>query len=202
VLAEIPASAAASPRPGALDRGRLEAFSHLAAALSGSRAVLATGPAKSEVALGLATAATAERARVVLLEADLAVPALAGALGLSSGPGLHEYLLGGAEAPQILQALVLAGPASGRAAEPLTCIVAGEPGSASTSLLRSERCRYAIGKLRAAYDLLVIDGPGLDRDSDAVRALAGLADATIICGERAEDLNRVSIPAAGLVICA
>lgn len=201
MLAEIPMSPAASSRAGALDRGRLEAFSHLASALSGSRVVLATGPAKSEVALGLATAATLESARVVLLEADLAAPALAGALGLSSSPGLHEYLLGGAEAPQILQAMVLAGPASDRATEPLACIVAGEPGSASASLLGSERCRHAIGKLCAAYDLLVIDGPELDRDRDAVRVLAGLADATIICGGRAETSSRVSIPAAGLVIC-
>jgi Mrp family chromosome partitioning ATPase len=201
VLAEIPVSAAASSRAGALDRGRLEAFSHLASALSGSRVVLATGPAKSEVALGLATAATLERTRVVLLEAALAAPALAGALGLSSSPGLHEYLLGRAEAPQILQALVLAGPASGRATEPLACIVAGEPGSASASLLGSERCRHAIGKLRNAYDLLVIDGPELDQNRDGVHVLAGMANATIVCGGRAENLNRVSIPAAGLVIC-
>jgi Mrp family chromosome partitioning ATPase len=179
----------------------LAAFSHLAAALAGSRAVLATGPAKSEVALGLATAATAGGARVALLEADLAAPGLAGALGLSAGPGLHEYLLGKAEAPRILQALVLAGPASARATEPLACIVAGAPGPASAPLLASERCRHAIGRLRSAYDLLVIDGPGLDREVDAVRELAGLADATIACGGRGEIPKRLPIPVAGLVAC-
>jgi Mrp family chromosome partitioning ATPase len=163
--------------------------------------VLATGRAKSEVALGLATVATAEGGRVALVEADLAAPMLAVALGLSPGPGLHEYLLGEATPAQILQALVLAGPASSRATEPLACVVAGEPGSASAALLASERCRHAIGRLRAAYDLLVIDGPDLDRDPDVVRALAGLVDATIICGGRDESLNRVPIPIAGLVIC-
>lgn len=200
VLAEIPVSAAASSRPGALDRGRLEAFSHLVAALAGSRAVLATGPAKSEVALGLATAATAEGASVALLEADLAAPRLAGVLGLSPGPGLHEYLLGKAEAPRILQALVLAGPASARATEPLACIVAGAPGPASAPLLASERCRHAIGRMRDAYDLLVIDGPGLDRNLDAVRELTGLADATIVCGGREEIPRRLPIAVSGLVV--
>jgi Mrp family chromosome partitioning ATPase len=200
VLTEIPVSAAASSRPGALDRGRLEAFLRLAAALSGSRVVLATGPAKSEVALGLATAATAEGARVALLEADLAAPRLAGVLGLSPGPGLHEYLLGEAEASQILQALVLAGPAAAGATEPLACVVAGAPGPASAPLLASERCRHAVGRLREAYDLLVVDGPGLDRNLDAVRELVGLADATIACGRRGELPKQLPIPVAGLVV--
>lgn len=201
VLGEIPAPAGAPSRPGALDRGRLAAFSRLATALPGPQAVLATGPAKTEVALGLATAAAAEGGRVALLEATLAAPVLADELGLSPGPGLHEYLLGEAEARQILQALVLAGPASGAAVEPLACIVAGEPRSAPTSLLGSERCRHAIGRLRAAYDLLVIDGPELDRDPDAVRDLAGLADTTIACGGRAEVPRRPPVQVAGLVIC-
>jgi Mrp family chromosome partitioning ATPase len=202
VLAEIPPPEGVSLRPGALDRDRLAGFSRLAAALSGSRAVLATGPAKSEVALGLATAATAGGKRVALLEADLASPALAEALGLLPKPGLHEYLLAEAAAPQILQALVLAGPASGRATEPLACVVAGESGSASVPLLSSARCHHAIGRLRAAYDLLVIDGPGLDQDPDVVRDLAALADATVVCGRRAEIPKRLPIPVAGLVICA
>jgi Mrp family chromosome partitioning ATPase len=201
VLAEIPSPRGASDRPGTLDRERLAAFSRLAVALAGSRAVLATGGAKSEVALGLATVATAEGARVALLEADLAAPALAGVLGLLPGPGLNEYLRGEASAPQILQALMLAGPASGRATEPLACVVAGEPRSVSTSLFASERCSHAIGSLRTAYDLLVIDGPELDRDPGAVRALAGMADATIVCGGRSESLKRVRTPVTGLVVC-
>ena len=201
MLAEVPARRGERSRAGALDRERLAAFSRLATALSGSRAVLATGPAKSEVALGLATAATAEGGRVALLEADLAAPKLAGQLGLSPGPGLREYLLGEAEAPQILQALVLAGPASGRAIEPLACIVAGEPGPVSAPPLASERCRHAIASLRAVYDLIVIDGPDLDGDPVAVSDLAGMADATIACGSQAEIPKRSPVPVAGLVVC-
>lgn len=201
VLAEVPAREGASSRPGALDRVRLAAFSRLAAVLQYPQAVLVTGPRKRDVALGLATVAAAEGGRVALLEADLKAPVLADALGLSPTPGLREYLLGEAEARQVLQALVLAGPASGAAVQPLTCVVAGEPVGAATPLLASERCRHAIGRLCAAYDLLVIDGPDLDREPDAVRDLASQTDTTIACGRKAEIPKRPPVPVAGLVIC-
>ena len=200
VLAEVPAPSGESVRPGALGRAELEACSSLATALAGSRAVLATGAARSAVALGLAAAAVAEGRRVALLECDLAAPALAGTLGLSAAPGLHEYLRGDAEAAQILQSLVLAGPASGRAAEPLACIVAGEPEPAPAALLDSERCDHAVEKLRSAYDLLVIAGPPLTEDPDSLRALAAIADATLVCGGRAEIPRRLPVPVTGLVL--
>lgn len=200
VLAEVPASQGAGSRPGALGRPQLEAYSGLAVALAGSRAVLATGPAKSDVALGLAAAASAEGRRVVLLEADLAAPALAGRLGLAAGPGLREYLLGEAEPPQILQSLVLAGPASGRAAEPLTCIAGGAPEPSPAALLDSDRCLHATGKLRRAYDLFVIDGPPAGPDSGPLRALADQVDAIVACGARREIPKRLPVPVAGVVL--
>lgn len=201
VLAEVPAPGRAS-RPGALDRAGLDAFSGLAASFAPSRAVLATGPAKSLVALGLAAAAAADGRRVALLECDLATPTLAGRLGLSARPGLHEYLRGEVDTARILQPLVLAGPASGRASEPLVCIVAGEPEAAPAALLDSERCDHAIQGLRRAYDLLVIDGPPLTEDPDALQALAEHAGATIVCGERAEIPKRLPIPITGIVLLA
>ena len=159
-----------------------------------------TGPAKGEVALGLAAAATAAGRRVALLECDLAGPALASRLGLAAGPGLHEYLLDEAEASEILQPLVLAGPASGRATEPLACIVAGEPEPEPVALLDSERCDHAIERLRRAYDLLVIDGPPLSEDADSLRALTEHTAVTIACGERGQLPKRMPVPVTGLVL--
>jgi Mrp family chromosome partitioning ATPase len=199
VLAEIPARREDRSRPGAHGRAELEAFSRLARALEGSRAVCATGSARLAVALGLATAATAEGRRVALLECDLATPSLAGALGLSATPGLREYLRGEAEAPQILQPLVLGGPASGRATEPLACIVAGNPEPSPAGLLDSAQCRHAIEKLRRAYDLVVVLAPPLDSDPDSLRAVAGLVEATVVCGAPAEVPKRPPVPLAGLV---
>jgi hypothetical protein len=202
VLAEIPAPEADSTRPGALGRAQLQAYAGLAARLAGSGSVFLTGPAKSEVALGVAAAATAEGRRVALLECDLAAPGLAGRLGLSPVPGLHEYLLGNADAAEILQPLVLAGPASGRASEPLTCIVAGEPEPEPVALLDSERCDHAIERLRRAYDLLVIDGPPLSEDQDSLRALAEHAAVTLACGERRKIPKKMPVKLSGLVLLA
>jgi hypothetical protein len=202
VLAEIPAPEATSTRPGALGRAQLQAYAGLAARLAGSGSVFLTGPAKSEVALGVAAAATAEGRRVVLLECDLAAPALAGTLGLSAAPGLHEYLAGDADAAEILQPLVLAGPAAGRATEPLICIAAGEPEREPVALLDSERCDHAIERLRRAYDLLVIDGPQLSEDADSLRALAEHAAVTLACGERGEISKRLPVQVTGLVLFA
>ncbi|HEU4944142.1 MAG TPA: hypothetical protein VFT10_03185 [Solirubrobacterales bacterium] len=200
VLAEIPAAEATSTRPGALGRAQLQAYAGLAARLAGSGSVFLTGPAKSEVALGVAAAATAEGRRVALLECDLAAPTLARGLGLSPAPGLHEYLQDEADAAEILQPLVLAGPASGRATEPLTCIVAGQPEPEPVALLDSERCDHAIERLRRAYDLLVVDGPPLGEDPDSLRALAEHAAVTLACGERGEIPKKMPVEATGVVL--
>lgn len=201
VLAEIPA-AAGSSRPGALGRAALDAYDALASTLADSGSVFLTGPARSQVALGISAAATAQGRRVALLECDLAEPELADVLGLDPVPGLHGYLRGEAEPSEILQPLVLAGPASGRATEPLTCIVAGGSEAEPVTLLDSERCDQAIERLRRAYELLVIDGPSLDEDPDTLRALAEHAGTTLVCGARGEISKRMPIDASGLVLTA
>ncbi|HVY77034.1 MAG TPA: hypothetical protein VG898_00830 [Solirubrobacterales bacterium] len=203
VLAEVPPrESSSSARPGALGREQLSAFAGLARELAGSGSVFLTGPARASAALGLAAAATAEGRRVALLECDLAEPALAATLGLADTPGLHEYLREAADATQILQPLVLAGPAAGRATEPLTCIVAGEPEPQPVALLDSERCDHAIERLRRAYDLLVIAGPSLEEDPDSLRALAEHVSATLLCGERREIPKRPPVAATGAVVFA
>jgi len=199
VLAEVPRRESSSARPGALGRAELAVFAELAGKLSGKGSVFLTGPARATSALGLGAAATAEGRRVALLECDLAQPVLAETLGLAEGPGLHEYLRDEADANQILQPLVLAGPASGRATEPLTCIVAGEPEPQPVALLDSERCDHAIERLRRAYDLLVISGPSLEEDADALRALGEHVAVTLVCGERDQIPKRLPIPATGVV---
>lgn len=200
VLAEVPLRESASGRPGALGRDELEAFAELAGKLAGKGSVFLTGPARAISALGLAAAATAAGRRVALLECDLAEPTLAATLHLAPAPGLHEYLLEQADANRILQPLVLAGPASGRATEPLTCIVAGEPEPAPVALLDSERCDHAVERLRRAYDLLVIAGPSLEEDADSLRALGEHVAVTLVCGERRQIPKRLPIEATGTVV--
>ena len=200
VLAQIPAARDGSARLGSLGRGTLDAFAALSKTLSGASPVVTSGAASTTVALGLATAAAAEGKRVALLECDLATPVLATTLELASGPGLNEYLNGEAEATQILQSLVLAGPASGRATEPLVCIVAGDPTSSMATLLGSDDFRHAAEKLRRAYDLLVIDGPPLHGDEEALKAVTRMAEVILACGARNEVPRRPAVRLSGLVV--
>ena len=200
VLAEVPLRAGRDGRRGAIGRAELEALGGLADALAGAGTVFSTGPAGSVVALGLAAVATARGGRVALLECDLADPSLAALLHLKKTPGLHEYLKGEADASEILQSLTLAGPASGGAVEPLICIVAGAPATAPVSLLDSEPCDKAIQELSRAYDLLVIEGPGLGEDAHSLQALSEHAAATILCGPRKTVPRTLPFRAAGLVV--
>lgn len=199
VLAEIPAEATPS---GTLRREGLEAFAGLLAGLGDSRTVLVTGSRarKRAIAVGMATAAAAAGTRAALIECDLGDPALAEALGVAAAPGLREYLRGEAEAGEILEPAVLAGPGSAAASEPLVCVVAGRPEDDGRALLESERFRDAIARLRRVYELLVLEGPSLDAEGGALAAVAAEADATLACVGRDDPPPSSPVPLTGLIV--
>jgi len=202
VLAAISAARpAGDARAWRLRRADYEALGSLSRALHGSGAVLFTGveEGKSAAAIGLATVATVAGRRAAVLECDLARPRIAGDLGLTAAPGLREYLRRETSAPQILRSLVLAGPASGAATAPLTCIVAGAPTADGRALLAGEDFGHAISKLRNAYDLVVVDGPPLGRDEGSLVELARRVDVTLACVEGAKAPRKLPVPVAGLV---
>ena len=200
VLAEIPARSSPDLRAGTLRRCDLEAFGGLLEKLRGTRVVLITGAGSSrrQAAVGLATAAVAAGTRTALLECDLVEPGLADALGLANAPGLHEFLRGKVGQEEILAPVVLAGPGSAKATEPLVCVVAGRPSAEGPLLFASDVFTQALAGLRAAYDLVVIDGPP-PRDEHSLRALLALADSTIAC-LRAAEPRSLPVSVSGLVI--
>jgi hypothetical protein len=200
VLAEIPPRSSPELRAGTLRRGDLEAFDGLLAELAGTSSVLLAGeaPRRRQVAVGLAAAATAAGTRSALLECDLAEPGLADALGLANAPGLHEHLLGGVGAAAILKPVLLVGPGSAGATEPLVCIVAGRPSREGPALFASDAFARALSGLCDAYDLVVLDGPrSVDRDS--LGLLASHAETTIAC-LGPSDPRDLAVPVTGLVI--
>jgi Mrp family chromosome partitioning ATPase len=201
VLAQIPARSSPDLRTGTLRRSDLEAFDRLLEELRAARVVLMTGEGTSRrsTAAGLAAAAAAAGTRTALLECDLAEPALADALGLAAAPGLHEYLRGSADAKAILKPVVLAGPGSSSATEPLVCVVAGRPTVDGPHLFAADAFGRALSGLRQAYDLVVIDGPGLDQ-LDALTLAMTHADTTIACFARTESKRRLPVRVAGVVI--
>jgi Mrp family chromosome partitioning ATPase len=177
-IAEIRDRSRDSVRAGTLRRSDIEAFASLRERV-GEGPVLVTGAGEGRLAVstGLASAAAAAGSRTALVDCDLEEPSLAGALGLAAGPGLHEYLRAEATAPEILQPLVLAGPASAKATGPLVCIAAGAPAPAGRVPIDSGDFRHAVARLRSGYDLVVLHGPPLGDDSGAlqVAAAAGMA---------------------------
>jgi Mrp family chromosome partitioning ATPase len=180
-LAEIRDRSEDEGSPGTLRRGDLEAFgSVLDAAGRGSVLVTGGGEEREDVSIGLAACAAARGRRTALVECDLEAPRLASRLGLVEKPGLGEYLRVEAEAPEILQALVLSGPASQDGGEPLICIVAGERAGDGAAQIASDGYRHALAKLRAAYDLVVLLGPPLDLAGPLPPAASGV-DCLIAC---------------------
>lgn len=201
ILAEIPARSSPELRTGSLRRGDLEAYGGLLEKLAGARCVLATGnePATARtVTVGLAATAASRGSRVAVVECGLADPGLAEALGLSTTPGLHEYLRGAADSEAILKPVVLAGPGSAEAVEPLVCVVAGRPSGDGAHLLGSDAFARALAGLRGDYELVVIHGPPL-RDENSLRPVLPLADATIACLGPAESRS-LPITVSGVVI--
>jgi hypothetical protein len=113
---------------------------------------------------------------------------------LAAGPGLHEYLLWEATAAEILQPLVLAGPAAKGASDPLICIPAGARAPDPAPVLGSESFRHAVGKLRRAYDLVILAGPSLGPDRWVVNPVAEVADTLCACVPPAQASTKGSRP--------
>jgi len=198
VLARVPLDGAGDGRPGTLDRRGLDSLLQLWSEL-GKGVVLVTGREKrSDLAIAMAAAAAAAGRGTLLIECELASPRLAAMLGLEAAPGFGEYLAHEAEAPEILQAAILAGPGSTLAAAPLVCIVAGNATELGPALLASESFAHAIAKARAAYDVVVLDGPGLD-DADALRAAAAPVDKVLASCPRSRVPRRLRNLVDGLV---
>jgi len=182
VLAELGGSSSGDGRVWALGRSDLAALTGLLDRLAGGSTVLVTGGEQGvgAVAIGVAAAATAAGRRAALVECELARPRIAAALGLDAGPGLAEYLRGEAEAGQILQPLVPAGPQSRRAVGPLICVAGGQPAPDQNELLGSEEFGHAVEKLAHGYDLLVLAGPWLDA-GEGLSAVSAQADSALVC---------------------
>jgi Mrp family chromosome partitioning ATPase len=179
VLSEIAGPAAGDPRAWSMRRADLESLSSLLEHLPGRRSVLLCGEEALAGSIALAAAAAAAGRRAALVECDLARPRLAVELGLASGPGLHEYLRWEASAEQILQPVVVAGPAAG-ATPHLACVVGGAPAADPATLLDLQSFRHAVAKLRRAYDLLVLSGPSLDGERTALEVAAARVDTVLV----------------------
>lgn len=201
VLAEISGRQPEGAGPGALRRGEMDAYGALLRRLEGARTVLVTAETDewSGAAVGLATTAVATGRQTVLVECDLAKPRLAEELGLATAPGVGEYLRGEVAARAILKPVVLTGPGSAGAGEPLVCVVAGRQIADAWGLLASNGLQRMLAEVGAAYELAVIAGPSL-RHTSSLSPLVDQADATVACVARPRPRRSFPLPVTGLLV--
>lgn len=107
--------------------------------------------------------------RVLLVEADLRRPTLAGLFGLPDGPGLIEVLLGAAALEDAL--VVVPG-------HQLTILPAGGGAARTTELLASTAMQRLADVLRTRFDRIVVDTPPMTLADTHV--LARLADGVLM----------------------
>lgn len=156
------------------------------------RSILVTSPASGEgkttASLGLALSAAAAGLNTLLIEADVHRPVHARRLGLSSAPGLADYLRGEHSPREILQTYSFVDPSPGNsnggssngAAHTLTCITAGKNPSVVAPRLGGERFSHVIGEVTQVYDLVVIDTAPLLAAAETSEMIA-LVDAVAVC---------------------
>lgn len=211
VLAEISAPPPQA-RAWSLRRGDYASLGEVLPRLAERRVVLVAGEgeAPAVVTIALAAAASAANRRTIVVDCDLARPRLAAHLGLAPAPGLHEYLRWEAEPADVLQPVMLAGPAAAGTIEPLVCICGGRPATKAETLLGLQSFAHMVAKLRAAYELVLLVSPGVLEGPDAATAVAARADATVagLLAHEAKDrsgrevrtaVNRLPAPALGSI---
>jgi polysaccharide biosynthesis transport protein len=156
---------------------------------------------KSTVAINLAAALAETGARVLLVDADLRRPTVAGVLGLEGAVGLTTVLLGRAELEDVTQTWGSSG---------LHVLAAGTLPPNPTDLLDSLPMRRLLDQLRARYDHIVLDGAPLLPVADS-SVLARLVDGTLLVvngtkvrrhqlTESLQNLARVDAPVMGVVL--
>ena len=159
------------------------------------------GEGKSTVAAGLAILLAQNKARVLIIDADLRRPSIHLLLNVPQSPGLSGVL--SAEGPVSL--VVRSGPVRG-----LDVIAAGAPQNLSAERLGSDTMKALIDKARGRYDWVIIDSPPALGLSDA-SIIATLADGIIlVCsGDQtprqavrhvADQLRAVRAPVLGVVL--
>ena len=126
---------------------------------------------KTTVAMALARSAAVNGERVVVVDCDVRHPSLAQLLRAGDRLGLVDCLLGHAELDAVVRTDELAGAAY---------VPAGSPEANAAGLFTGATMAAVLDRLKAEYDLVLLDAPPALAISDA-RLLARLADATLLC---------------------
>jgi len=143
----------------------------------------APGDGKTTIARHLAAASARVGARVLLLEVDLRRPTIARQLGIASGRGVADVLIGSVPFTEALHTIQLVAPTTEKPdGHSFDVLVAGAtPPPNPGELIESRAMENLLEQAKAMYDLVVIDTPPLTAVSDAFPLLKKV-DGVVIVG--------------------
>jgi capsular exopolysaccharide synthesis family protein len=147
-----------------LDHLRVTLCSGKPGTAAARRCVLITsacgGEGKTTLAAQLAGRCANAGLLTLLIDADLRRPSLGELLEVPEGPGLVDVLLGEAD-PE--SAMVVIGNAGG-----FHLLPAGTPGHDPSRLLQGDRLGHLLARLRATFDVVIVDAPPVLAVPDAL----------------------------------
>lgn len=178
------------------------------------RSVLVTssspGDGKTTIAWNLAASAAGAGVNAILVEADFHRSSLAKRVRAEPIPGLSELLSGQSSLERTIQSIPIEDRTNGAGATvALDVIVAGSHPPNAVSLLESTEMARLLEKLRADYELMVLDTPPVSLVPDAIPLMKN-ADGVIIIGRvnqtrrddavaLAEQMRALNAPILGVV---
>jgi polysaccharide biosynthesis transport protein len=162
---------------------RSESFRILQTTLAGLRgdaqcfvvASSLSGEGRSSTALNLAIAMSHASRRVLLIDADLRKPSIAGMLGIDNSRGLTSILSGTATPAEGVQSWVT----QPWGQKTLDVIPAGPLASQQSELLASSAMSWLLETVREEYDMVVVDSPPLLQSTDGA-LLSAQVDYTLM----------------------
>jgi len=131
------------------------------------------GDGKSTSTGNLAATLARQGVRCVLVDADLRRGVLHEVLGTRARPGLSDLLLGAFELPEVVQRVELDGDSG------FDFLPAGTLPPNPAELLGSERMTLLLARLKAEYEMVLLDAPPLNLVTDAA-VLGTRADGVIL----------------------
>ncbi len=144
---------------------------------------LSPGAGVTSALLNLAVSAcAAERREVVVVDANLERPALAGRVGVAASPGLRDLLAGSAALDHAIR---------GTVQERLHVLAAG---SGRAGGLSADAIRWVVACLRQRFELIFLDGPAWDAGAE-LAPLVTAADRVLLVLDHA-DAERPEVRAA------
>jgi polysaccharide biosynthesis transport protein len=128
------------------------------------------GEGKSTIAINLAVSLSDTGARIILIDADLRRPSIAGYIGMEGNVGLTTVLIGRADVEDVVQPL---------GTSTLDILPAGQIPPNPSELLGSPAMAELLDRLVATYDMVLLDSPPLLPVTDAA-VLSKLAGGVLV----------------------